>query len=134
MKGKGYLWGIASVLLVTAAQLLMKWGMGQIPLLGYADISVLTIWLYQWQLLAVAGGVLGYALSMACWFFTLRYLPLNRAYPLLSLSYALVYVCAVLLPWFHESATLLKTLGMLFILLGVGLISSHRGNSATKSR
>lgn len=134
MKGKGYLWGIASVLLVTVAQLLMKWGMGQIPLLGYADISVLTIWLYQWQLLAVAGGVLGYALSMLCWFFTLRYLPLNLAYPLLSLSYALVYVCAVLLPGFHESATLLKTLGMLLILLGVGLISSHRGNRAAKSR
>lgn len=56
-------------------------------------------------------------------FFALRYLPLNRAYPLLSLSYALVYLGAVLLPWFNEPATLLKTLGAGFILLGIWLIN-----------
>lgn len=62
--------------------------------------------------------------------FALRHLPLNRAYPLLSVSYALVYLAAVILPWFNESATLLKTLGTLFILFGVGLINSK---SETKS-
>ncbi|MBO2007249.1 4-amino-4-deoxy-L-arabinose-phospho-UDP flippase, partial [Serratia marcescens] len=67
--------------------------------------------------------IFGYALSMLCWFFALRHLPLNRAY-LLSVSHALVYLAAVILPWFNESATLLKTLGTLFILFGVGLINS----------
>ena len=39
-------------------------------------------------------------------------------------------LAAVILPWFNESATLLKTLGTLFILFGVWLINSK---SETKS-
>lgn len=109
---------------MTLAQLLMKWGMVQIPLMSFADVSLALIGDYWLPLLAVGGGIFGYALSMLCWFFALRHLPLNRAYPLLSVSYALVYLAAVILPWFNESATLLKTLGTLFILFGVGLINS----------
>ncbi|MFC0227103.1 4-amino-4-deoxy-L-arabinose-phosphoundecaprenol flippase subunit ArnF [Serratia aquatilis] len=127
---KGYAWGAASVLLVTMAQLLMKWGMVQIPLLSFSEVSLQLLSHYWLALLAVSGGIFGYALSMLCWFFALRYLPLNRAYPLLSVSYALVYLAAVILPWFNESATLLKTLGTLCILFGVWLINT---NSAAKS-
>ncbi|HEJ9171224.1 4-amino-4-deoxy-L-arabinose-phosphoundecaprenol flippase subunit ArnF [Serratia nevei] len=127
---RGYAWGAASVLLVTLAQLLMKWGMVQIPLMSFADVSLALIGGYWLPLLAVGGGICGYALSMLCWFFALRHLPLNRAYPLLSVSYALVYLAAVILPCFNESATLLKTLGTLFILFGVWLINSK---SETKS-
>ena len=95
---RGYAWGAASVLLVTLAQLLMKWGMVQIPLMSFADVSLALIGGYWLPLLAVGGGICGYALSMLCWFFALRHLPLNRAYPLLSVSYALVYLAAVILP------------------------------------
>ncbi|TQI80355.1 undecaprenyl phosphate-alpha-L-ara4N flippase subunit ArnF [Serratia fonticola] len=122
---KGYIWGMASVMLVTLAQLLMKWGMTQIPLMSFSDVTWTLLSDYWLALLAVSCGIVGYALSMLCWFFALRYLPLNRAYPLLSISYALVYLAAVILPWFNESATLLKTLGTLFILLGVWLINSN---------
>ncbi len=122
---RGYAWGAASVLLVTLAQLLMKWGMAQIPLMSFADVT-LNLFIQYWSpLLTVSGGIFGYALSMLCWFFALHHLPLNRAYPLLSVSYALVYLAAVILPWFNESATLLKTLGTLFILFGVWLINSQ---------
>ncbi len=120
---KGHLWGGASVVLVTVAQLVLKWGMMNIPLLSLADINVQFLTMYFVQLASVMCGLMGYALSMLCWFFALRYLPLNRAYPLLSLSYALVYLGAVLLPWFNEPATLLKTLGAGFILLGIWLIN-----------
>lgn len=120
---KWYLWGGASVVLVTVAQLVLKWGMMNIPLLSLADINVQFLTMYFVQLASVMCGLMGYALSMLCWFFALRYLPLNRAYPLLSLSYALVYLGAVLLPWFNEPATLLKTLGAGFILLGIWLIN-----------
>lgn len=128
---KGYVWGAVSILLVTLAQLLMKWGMAQFPLLSVADVSWQLLGHYWLALLVVSGGIFGYALSMLCWFFTLGYLPLNRAYPLLSISYVLVYLAAVMLPWFAESATLLKTLGTLFILFGVWLINS---NGRAKSR
>ncbi|MFW5392401.1 4-amino-4-deoxy-L-arabinose-phosphoundecaprenol flippase subunit ArnF [Yersinia sp. 2544 StPb PI] len=119
---KGYLWGIGSVVLVTMAQLMLKWGMMHTPLISLADIDGQFLAHHLTQLMAVTFGLAGYAVSMLCWFFALRYLPLNRAYPLLSLSYALVYLAAVLLPWFNESATLLKTLGAGFILLGIWLI------------
>ncbi|CNI28762.1 4-amino-4-deoxy-L-arabinose-phosphoundecaprenol flippase subunit ArnF [Yersinia pekkanenii] len=119
---KGYLWGMGSVMLVTVAQLMLKWGMMHTPLMSLADINGQFLTLHLSQLIAVIFGLTGYALSMVCWFFALRYLPLNRAYPLLSLSYALVYLAAVSLPWYNEPATLLKTLGAGFILLGIWLI------------
>lgn len=121
---KGYCWGIGSVVLVTVAQLILKWGMMNTPLMSLADINGQFLINHLPQFIAVICGLAGYALSMLCWFFALRYLPLNRAYPLLSLSYALVYLGAVSLPWFSESATLLKTSGALFILLGIWLINT----------
>ncbi|AHG22350.1 4-amino-4-deoxy-L-arabinose-phospho-UDP flippase [Chania multitudinisentens RB-25] len=127
---KGYAWGAASILLVTLAQLLMKWGMMQLPLLSFTNVTLELLRYYWLALLAVSSGILGYALSMLCWFFALRCLPLNRAYPLLSISYALVYLAAVILPWFNETASWLKTLGALLILFGVWLINN---NVAAKS-
>lgn len=121
---KGYLWGGASVLLVTAAQLLMKWGMVQIPWVSLSELDIAFVLSHLNPLIAVFLGLCGYAFSMGCWFFALRYLPLNRAYTLLSLSYALVYIAAVTLPWFNESISLTKTLGGLLILSGVWLIHS----------
>jgi len=121
---RGYFWGAASVLLVTLAQLLMKWGMAQIPPLSFVSLTAALLSEYELPLLVVSGGIFGYALSMLCWFFVLRNLPLSRAYPLLSLSYALVYLAAVMLPWFNEPASVLKSLGVLLILFGVWLISS----------
>jgi len=120
---KGYAWALCSIILVTLAQLLMKWGMQHLPLLGLADLSPSLVFAYPIPLLAVAGGIAGYALSMLCWFCALLYLPLSLAYPLLSISYALGYAAAVFLPAFNESATVLKTLGVGFILFGVWLIN-----------
>jgi undecaprenyl phosphate-alpha-L-ara4N flippase subunit ArnF len=121
---KGYLWCSASLLLVTAAQLLMKWGMMQIPPFSLAEVSFNFVMSQGCALLAVCSGIMGYAVSMLCWFFALRSLPLNRAYTLLSLSYALVYIAAICLPAFHESQHWLKSLGALCILLGVSLVHS----------
>lgn len=120
----GYVWGCASLLLVTLAQLLMKWGMVQIPLLSLSEIQISWFLNNLTALIAVGFGITGYVLSMVCWYFTLRVLPLHRAYTLLSLSYALVYLAAVTLPWFNEDIHLLKTCGGLLVLFGVWLIHS----------
>jgi len=121
---EGYLWATASIALISIAQLLMKWGVGQLPPLPEAGFSVLLESLrpHGIPLLCIAAGVLCYAFSLLCWIFVLNFLPLNRAYSLLSLSYALVCLAAVMLPWFGESLTMAKTLGILLILLGVRLI------------
>ncbi|WP_340608801.1 4-amino-4-deoxy-L-arabinose-phosphoundecaprenol flippase subunit ArnF [Xenorhabdus bharatensis] len=129
---KGYFWGVANVLLVTVAQLFLKWGMARLPelslLLHWLNIDWL--WLNRNPLLMVMAGLISYALSMFCWFFTLKYLPLNKAYPLLSLSYIFVYLMAVLLPWFNENTSPLKTIGILLILFGVWFISRPESRRA----
>ncbi|PHM45699.1 4-amino-4-deoxy-L-arabinose-phospho-UDP flippase [Xenorhabdus mauleonii] len=122
---KGYLWGITSVLLITIAQLLLKWGVVHLPPLSLSAYWLDIDWLWQHHnpLLMILAGLSGYALSMLCWFFTLKYLPLNKAYPIISLSYVFVYLMAAILPWFNEPISLLKTVGVICILSGVWLIS-----------
>ncbi|ATN00761.1 MULTISPECIES: 4-amino-4-deoxy-L-arabinose-phosphoundecaprenol flippase subunit ArnF [Proteus] len=122
---KGYLWAIGSALLVTAAQLLLKFGMSELPKLQLEKQWFDFAWL--WANIApisiVFVGLVGYVLSMVCWLFTLRTIPLNKAYPLISLSYVFVYILAVILPWFQETPSWTKTAGVAFIMIGVWLIS-----------
>ncbi|MEB6856583.1 4-amino-4-deoxy-L-arabinose-phosphoundecaprenol flippase subunit ArnF [Proteus cibi] len=122
---KGYLWAVGSALLVTVAQLLLKFGMSELPALQlekqWFDFSWL--WANVTPLAIVFAGLVGYVLSMVCWLFTLRTIPLNKAYPLISLSYVFVYILAVILPWFQETPSWTKTIGVAFIMVGVWLIS-----------
>jgi len=123
---RGYLFAGASITLVTFAQLAMKWGMIRLPELNALPAILPHLGLYMKPLTAVAAGIAAYALSLGCWMAALNDLPLNRAYPLLSLSYGLVYVLAGAIPWFNEGYSLLRSLGVALIVLGVALINSRR--------
>jgi undecaprenyl phosphate-alpha-L-ara4N flippase subunit ArnF len=122
----GMAMALSSVALVSAAQLGMRWSMTRLPLpsqwqAAWGDGSL------SGQALAVVSLSIGaYALSMACWLSALRDMPLGRAYALLSISYALVYVLAASLPMFDEHFSLLKTLGVTAVVLGVITINSPR--------
>ena len=129
--GKGYFWAACSIVLVSVAQVLMKSGMADIPIISSLKMEPLTLLIaYATPLLVVSLGILGYVMSMVCWFCALRYLPLSRAYPLLSLSYALVYLAAVCLPWLNESVSWTKNAGVLAILLGVWLHKQGKKESS----
>lgn len=132
---KGYYWVIASLLLVTIAQLAMKVAMIGLPAFSLAGLSAFSFTeLYQLvvnhslAIIWLMVGLMGYLLSMACWFMALHYLPLNRAYPLLGLSYVLVYLAASCLPMLTEQRHLINDLGIVFILLGVFLVTSQAKN------
>ncbi|WP_174869978.1 4-amino-4-deoxy-L-arabinose-phosphoundecaprenol flippase subunit ArnF [Pectobacterium polaris] len=125
MAKKGYVWALGSIVLASAAQVLMKSGMLALPSISIAHWPSLSTLLAGWPAVAVLFGMLCYGLSMVCWFMVLRYLPLSRAYPLISLSYAVVYLAAVFLPWLNEPMSLRKNLGVLIILLGVWLVSRN---------
>ncbi|GKW28520.1 4-amino-4-deoxy-L-arabinose-phosphoundecaprenol flippase subunit ArnF [Pectobacterium brasiliense] len=125
MAKMGYVWTLGSIVLASTAQVLMKSGMLALPSISFAHWPSLSTLLAGWPAVTVLIGMLCYGLSMVCWFMVLRYLPLSRAYPLISLSYAVVYLAAVFLPWLNEPMSLRKNLGVLIILLGVWLVSRN---------
>ncbi|MBT1260385.1 4-amino-4-deoxy-L-arabinose-phosphoundecaprenol flippase subunit ArnF [Pseudomonas sp. VS40] len=130
---QGFALALGSVGLVSAAQLGMRWSMTRLPLpsdwleaLNHNSIDLRALGM-------VALAILAYALSMLCWLGALKHLPLGRAYSLLSISYALVYLLAASLPVFNEAFSVSKTLGVALVILGVLVINSRRA-SATSPR
>ncbi len=121
VSSRGYLLASASILVATYAQLAMKWGMSHLPLLQ-ENWSSIEYWLsVKLPAFFVLSGIAAYGLSLMLWLGALNFIPLNRAYPLLSLSYVLVYLATISLPWFNESFTPLCALGVFFISIGVWL-------------
>jgi undecaprenyl phosphate-alpha-L-ara4N flippase subunit ArnF len=128
---RGFALALVSVGLVSAAQLGMRWSMTRLPLptewltafhsnaIDFAALGVVSL------------AILAYALSMLCWLGALKHLPLGRAYSLLSISYALVYLLAASLPVFNEHFSLSKTLGVALVILGVLVINSRRASAAS---
>lgn len=119
----GYLWALCSVLLVSGAQLAMKWAVMQFPQAAF-NLEFLSAVLFENVpgLLALLGGLTAYALSMVCWYLALRKIPLSKAYPLLSLSYVLVWGAAIALPWLNEPFSNSKLIGVGIIFVGLLLI------------
>ncbi|OOG10643.1 4-amino-4-deoxy-L-arabinose-phosphoundecaprenol flippase subunit ArnF [Pseudomonas sp. C9] len=118
---RGITFAMGSVLLVSAAQLGMRWSMTRLPSPEYllsSSIDLVAVGV-------VLSAIVAYALSMLCWLVALRDVPLGRAYSLLSISYALVYLLAASLPVFNESFSLSKTVGVALVMLGVIVINSR---------
>lgn len=127
----GIAFALGSVLLVSAAQLAMRWSMTRLPQPGQW-LSTLTSQGLDTLAVAVAvvlAAIAAYGLSMLCWLLALRDLPLGRAYSLLSLSYALVYLLAASLPLFDESFSFGKSLGVALVMLGVITINTRPARS-----
>jgi undecaprenyl phosphate-alpha-L-ara4N flippase subunit ArnF len=111
-----YIWLIASILLGTMGQVLMKWGLETLKSgdAAAAGVKLITAW-------PVAAGLVSYGLSSVFWLLALRRFPLSTAYPMVSLSYILVMVLSLYL--FQETITLQKWAGAAVISLGVLLIA-----------
>ncbi|WP_299494571.1 4-amino-4-deoxy-L-arabinose-phosphoundecaprenol flippase subunit ArnF [uncultured Shewanella sp.] len=138
---------LACVFLISAAQLMMKWGVMQLPSLPpelrtlwqqaplfSIDLTSITtpiamlLQTMQIPILFIISGLFCYALSMICWIIALKQLPLSVAYPLLSLSYIIVYFAAIQLPWLNETFSAIKFLGVIFILIGLFLMAPKKNN------
>jgi undecaprenyl phosphate-alpha-L-ara4N flippase subunit ArnF len=119
---RGLLLATASVLLVSAAQLLMKWAMTDFAM---TSDMIVEPWAMMHKLswshlvLPLAAGIACYGISVVCWMGALARLPLSLAYPLLSLSYPLVYLGALLLPFFHETLNMQRMIAIALIMFGV---------------
>jgi len=122
---KGYLYVLGSIVLVTVAQLCMKWGAISLPA-WQVDPAVMLA--HPLPLLTIAIGILCYGLSLLCWLAALYSTPLNIAYPLLSTSYGLVYLLAVSMPVFAEPLVASKAAGVALIFFGAVLVGSKPAN------
>ncbi|MDO9329439.1 MAG: 4-amino-4-deoxy-L-arabinose-phosphoundecaprenol flippase subunit ArnF [Pseudomonas sp.] len=118
---RGISFAMGSVLLGSAAQLGMRWSMTRLP----SPEHLLTSSFDPAAVAVVLGAILAYGVSMLSWLAALRDVPLGRAYSLLSISYALVYLLAASLPLFNEAFSVTKTLGVALVMLGVITINSR---------
>lgn len=128
---QGVALALGSVGLVSAAQLGMRWSMTRLPLPSEWLSAFNNNSIDLGALGVVSLAILAYALSMLCWLGALKYLPLGRAYSLLSISYALVYLLAASLPVFNEDFSVSKTLGVALVILGVLVINSRRASTTS---
>ncbi len=116
----------ASIVLSALGQLGMKAGMQSLKLAragGEIAWSLASSPPLRDALLFTAAGLVAYGLSLLAWLAVLVRYRLSYAYPLLALSYVLVYVGATQWPELAEVATPQRTVGTLLILAGVGLAS-----------
>jgi len=121
---KGVILALCSVLLVSLAQLVLRAAMLDFPPL--AALLSPQFWQHLQPLLLLCLGLGAYALSMLCWMLALRHLPLNRLYPLLSLSYVLVWLAAISLPMFGEAFRWSSFAGVVLIVFGLLCVSLPR--------
>jgi undecaprenyl phosphate-alpha-L-ara4N flippase subunit ArnF len=114
-----------SVVLTSVAQLLFKLGMASATTsVAYAGPQYWVTLLGTANLALLAVGVALYGLSMLSWIVALTRLPVSLAYPMLSMSYLIVYLAATLSPQFGESGSLLKLIGVTFVIVGIGFVYS----------
>lgn len=115
----GYLAALFSVMLVSGAQLAIKYALSGLPPLW----SILALWdgaPGRWLLLM--GGLGCYLLSLIAWHFALQRLALGKAYAFLSLSYVLVWLGSLILPCYPEHFSWLACIGVLAIMVGILLV------------
>jgi undecaprenyl phosphate-alpha-L-ara4N flippase subunit ArnF len=113
-----------SVVLSAVGQLCMKAGMQELggwsaPTKATPGASTLTSLhpVIAWT----GGGLLAYGVSMLIWLGVLVRYPLSLAYPMLGMSYVLVYWGATHWSLLMESTSSVRTVGTLLIVAGVAL-------------
>ena len=119
---KGAFWALCSVLLVSAAQLLLREAMQALPPVSELLTFISALWHVSSGTGALRRGLMGYVASMGCWYLALHRMALSKAYALLSLSYILVWGIAILLPGWGEHFSWHGLAGVGFIILGVLVI------------
>ena len=119
-KGMAFGFVLTTIVFTVVGQVLIKWQAmhaGPLPS-SWHDRSmflfrlVLNPWIIMGLLSAVA--------AACAWILAMTRLPINVAYPIMSLTYPLIFFLGWLL--FGESFSAWRVIGLLFILVGVAVI------------
>jgi undecaprenyl phosphate-alpha-L-ara4N flippase subunit ArnF len=123
----------ASIILSSLAQLSMKVSMVLLADTTAETSSLLQLLFDPYVLIWLSVGLGSYAISLVFWLFAIARLDLSLAYPMLSLSYVLVYLVAINLPILAETFSWERSLGILIVTLGVILIARSDGHNRVAS-
>ncbi|MCD6055223.1 MAG: arnE [Gammaproteobacteria bacterium] len=112
---------LITVMLNTAAQLLLKAGMNQLGAFSFTAPVLLNSALRVMVNPFIITGLFLYVLSVAFWLLVLSRTEVSYAYPMGSLAYILSAVLAYY--WFGENLTPARLIGIAVIIIGVYLVS-----------
>lgn len=113
-----YLLLVLSIALSVAGQLLLKYGVMQLP--PFTSGSTLSFFSRAAASPLVWAGLFVYAVSAAIWLIVISRLPLSFAYPVLSTGYVAVVLLSAAL--FGEGLSVWKIVSVVLIAVGVGIL------------
>lgn len=111
---------LVTIVFTVVGQILIKWQAmqaGPLPS-SWTDRTAyfLHLILNPWIIL----GLLSAVVAACAWILAMTRLPINVAYPIMSLTYPLIFCLGWLL--FGESLSLWRAIGVLFVLVGVAVV------------
>lgn len=106
-------------------QILLKMGMKQMGSFSLIQKGILLQYIKIFLNPYVFLGLVFYFLGTVFWLYLISRVPLNFAYPMLSLSYIFVAIASIFL--FHETVSPLNWVGIAVIMVGVVLVAQGRG-------
>ncbi|MDF2883609.1 MAG: transporter [Clostridiaceae bacterium] len=111
---------LTSVFLGAIGQVLVKFGASNLTL-NFTSKDILSSILSILKNAPVMCGIISYGVSFLLWIKVLSKVELSYAYPMVSIGYVLVMVFSYF--FFKENISFLRVLGVLFIIIGVVLVS-----------
>jgi drug/metabolite transporter (DMT)-like permease len=109
----------ASIALGASGQLLFKSAARTLPAFGNLGLGGLVVKLLTTP--PILAGFACFFISSLLWIFALRQVPLSIAYPMVALSYIIIFVGSAVL--FGESVSWRHWVGALLIVAGIALIN-----------
>jgi drug/metabolite transporter (DMT)-like permease len=108
-----------SIALGATGQLLFKYASLRLP--SFGELGLLKTVLVMLTTPAILGGFACFFISALLWIFALRQVPLSVAYPMVAISYIVIFIGSAVL--FDESITVRHWSGAALIVAGIVLIN-----------
>lgn len=103
--------------LLVGGQVFLKFALMRMPAFGWTRTFWLSL-LSNWQFAACG---LFFGAASLLWMYIVKVFPFSMAYPMVSLSYVMGMLAAIM--FFHEEVSAVRWLGVAFIVLGCFLIA-----------
>ncbi|MBD7973435.1 4-amino-4-deoxy-L-arabinose-phospho-UDP flippase [Escherichia whittamii] len=118
----GLMWGLFSVIIASAAQLSLGFAASHLPPMTQLWDFIAALLAFDFGARMLIVGLVGYLISVFCWYKALHRLALSKAYALLSMSYVLVWIASMVLPGWEGTFSVKALLGVASIMGGLTLI------------